>query len=82
MRTRYGLSSEKNSINTTVTSLFRRKFLSLCGALLLLPIGAMAQPTDWPAIEAAARKDGNDAIGERPADPTFQHRVFVRQKHC
>lgn len=58
MTTRSCLSSEKKSINISLKSLFRRKFLSLFGALFLLPISAMAQPTDWPAIEAAARKEG------------------------
>ena len=41
-----------------VTSRLRRLLLTLCGALLLAPVGAIAQATDWVTIEAGARKEG------------------------
>jgi hypothetical protein len=58
MTSLYCPDPEKSSGNQTLKSRFRRLALSLCGALLLLPVTAMAQTNDWPAIEAAARKEG------------------------
>ena len=58
MTSHYCPDPEKSSGNQTLKSRFRRLALSLCGALLLLPVTSMAQSNDWPAIEAAARKEG------------------------